>query len=54
MYFHNDWSAGNTVVEIKDGVAKAVWQFTSGNGLDDIVSSAIDGIQSIPKETRKQ
>jgi hypothetical protein len=40
MYFNNDWSAGNTVVEIKDGVAKAVWQFTSGNGLDDIVSSA--------------
>ncbi|MEJ3717700.1 copper amine oxidase N-terminal domain-containing protein [Paenibacillus polymyxa] len=40
MYFSNDWSAGNTVVEIKDGVAKAVWQFTSGNGLDDIVSSA--------------
>ncbi|WP_342446295.1 copper amine oxidase N-terminal domain-containing protein [Paenibacillus sp. FSL L8-0638] len=37
MYFNN---VGNTVVEIKDGVAKAVWQFTSGNGMDDIVSSA--------------
>ncbi|WP_346835951.1 copper amine oxidase N-terminal domain-containing protein [Paenibacillus polymyxa] len=31
---------GNTVVEVKDGVAKAVWQFTQGNGMSDIVSSA--------------
>ncbi|APB71356.1 hypothetical protein PPYC1_13735 [Paenibacillus polymyxa] len=31
---------GNTVVEVKNGVAKAVWQFTQGNGMSDIVSSA--------------
>ncbi len=37
MYYNN---VGNMIVEIKDGVAKAVWQFTSGNGMDDIVSSA--------------
>ncbi|MDN4081199.1 copper amine oxidase N-terminal domain-containing protein [Paenibacillus polymyxa] len=37
MYSNN---VGHTVVEIKNGVAKAVWQFTEGNGLDDIVSSA--------------
>ncbi|WP_326403209.1 hypothetical protein [Paenibacillus ottowii] len=51
MYYNN---VGTTIVEIKDGVAKAVWQFTSGNGVDDIVSSAIDIIQPIPNETRKQ
>ncbi|WP_029517075.1 copper amine oxidase N-terminal domain-containing protein [Paenibacillus polymyxa] len=37
MYSNN---VGHTVVEIKSGIAKAVWQFTSGNGMDDIVSSA--------------
>ncbi|MBO3284431.1 copper amine oxidase N-terminal domain-containing protein [Paenibacillus sp. FSL M8-0228] len=37
MYSNN---VGHTVVEIKNGIAKAVWQFTEGNGLDDIVSSA--------------
>lgn len=37
MYSNN---VGHTVVEIKNGVAKAVWQFTEGNGLADIVSSA--------------
>ncbi|MEK4731850.1 MULTISPECIES: copper amine oxidase N-terminal domain-containing protein [unclassified Paenibacillus] len=37
MYGNN---VGNTVVEVKDGVAKAVWQFTVSRGLEDIASSA--------------
>ncbi|WP_420540143.1 copper amine oxidase N-terminal domain-containing protein [Paenibacillus polymyxa] len=37
MYGNN---VGNTVVEVKDGVAKAVWQFTVSTGLEDIASSA--------------
>ncbi|RPE01138.1 copper amine oxidase N-terminal domain-containing protein [Paenibacillus polymyxa] len=37
MYGNN---VGNTVVEVKDGVAKAVWQFTVSTGLEDIATSA--------------
>lgn len=37
MYSNN---VGNTVVEVKDGVAKAVWQFIEGRSPADIVSSA--------------
>jgi hypothetical protein len=37
MYGNN---VGNTVVEVKDGVAKAVWQFTVFTGMEYIASSA--------------